>query len=156
VSEPKIFDRNKMSLGDIMGNWLWKLEDPDNDMTDDNPVDPSIQEEDEIVNENFNMTEYRRLIANAPAYKWLLSTIQKEMSLVTTGPSQSTLKNEIRNLFTLPAHLNRKSAADSFQMKFEMQWDFVTFAEEQLYEEAADNIFERQLRSVDLGKMHKP
>lgn len=144
-----------MPLDDIMVNWFQNLEDPVDNIASNKPVDLFIQEEEEFAVEAFSMPEYSAycgLITKAPAYEWLVSTVQKEVVLAETCDNiDGNLKKKIRTCFSFPTRISRKSSADSFQMTFEMQWDLLNFAREQLYSETLEDVLKTAITLSGCG-----
>jgi hypothetical protein len=133
-----------MSLDDIMGSWFKGLNDPENpsEKTSDLPLESEV----ELANQDVGMPEisvYHNIISRSSAYTWLVSALQKEISLTNAGPDPGcTLKTQIRDFYARPTRVSRKSSTQQFQMSFQMNWDFPGFYKEQAYKETLEDVFQ--------------
>ncbi|KAI9693093.1 MAG: hypothetical protein M1822_005088 [Bathelium mastoideum] len=94
----------------------------------DEPVVPSV----EIVQ------LYKKLIVGTPAHQWLVANLRKELSLKTAYPNlQQQIADAIKGkVHAIPKfrHLSRHRAPEPCHATFAIDWDPVSFLQEQEYE----------------------
>jgi hypothetical protein len=96
-------------------------------------IDPEMQE----------LSEYRGLLFENAAYRWLLESLHRECRLAPATPDYMV---EIRRGIVkhLPSShiVSRHHPAETFKAIFEVRWDPVAFLQEQGYEEARGDLIE--------------
>lgn len=127
-----------MSLGDVIAKWLASMETPiehhppEMDVTTD---DKDMEDMDDMRDEGHSHY-YQDLIADAPAYEWLLGSLRKGLYLM---PSEVDRVHVIRQsiLSAMPStrKVSKKAPAESYHMTFVLDWNLEAFIHEQRYEE---------------------
>ncbi|KAL4786402.1 hypothetical protein BJX76DRAFT_365791 [Aspergillus varians] len=161
--KPPGIDSTKMPLDQLMALWSDRLDEPANQilptlaeaMHIDEDVTPRGNDSSNIPASNIEKTEqdpdadkpsqlssYRDLIFKSSGYQWLLGTLHREFTLTPSEPySMEAINREVMRALP-PAHqLSRKRSAQSFTMKFIMEWDPLSFIDEQMYDQPPDEVF---------------
>lgn len=92
--------------------------------------------------EDQTLHQLREAITKSSAYDWLISSLHTEARLCYPTPN---VMEELRQrlLASLPSsHMSRRTASQEFQAKFLLDWDPISFIQEQQYTETIDEIVE--------------
>ncbi|KAL6890930.1 hypothetical protein GGI43DRAFT_430478 [Trichoderma evansii] len=100
-------------------------------------------EQDEEVNTS-NLSAYRELISESPAYDWLLASLRRE-SLIEVGCSLSMedIKKELMDSLRLSHKISKSRPAEVFRVTILVNWNPITFLEEQQYQGSLDEAIEQ-------------
>ncbi|KAJ0425969.1 hypothetical protein BJY00DRAFT_324414 [Aspergillus carlsbadensis] len=103
------------------------------DEEDATPVD-----DEELARRLPKLGAYRESILAAPAYRWLISDIERQLRLSSSSPSGSeTIQREIFQAFPQVRHLSRSSPPRRSKIMYKMPWDPIAFCKDQEYSEEA-------------------
>ena len=118
------------------------------------PLDDILEGESEEPEIPKDLPHYRNFVVRNPAYNWLLSRLERELSLVSAEPnhmqaiSDTILKNLSHGPFQKLSHRKGPHVCD---MTFIVNWDPVAFLQEQEYDEQPEVAFERVLTLTGNG-----
>ncbi|KAL3448298.1 hypothetical protein BJX65DRAFT_317505 [Aspergillus insuetus] len=88
------------------------------------------------------LNTYREFIFASPAYQWLLETLHKKLNLASPESSvNEILDGLIVGALPRTRNVSRRKSAQSFKAKFEMQWNPVSFFNDQMYGQSLDEVF---------------
>lgn len=77
---------------------------------------------------------YRDLVLDTNAFRWLLARLRMEMRLVPTEPkSMETISQTIVSSLRSSHVLSREAHSQEFTATFELDWDLLTFLDQQQY-----------------------
>ncbi|RYO92854.1 hypothetical protein DL763_004579 [Monosporascus cannonballus] len=161
--EDRIGVSDNMTLNEVMGLRDKNLEDPEDDVINENRAfsridavlpngihDASV---DELMNQDFNegdekgnqdastpqLCAYRDFIFNSPAYEWLLASLCKKILLAPAEPnSLEAIRREIIKSLPSSHIVSRNKPAEAYRMTFFVEWNPLAFVVEQGYEEEPD------------------
>ncbi|KAF3398983.1 hypothetical protein DPV78_006688 [Talaromyces pinophilus] len=142
--------RANVPLHDIMTHWLNEVQD-----MNDNAWSPGdfnlhpIEDKDKDIETNSGaetdealgpvmpeLKKYRECIFGNPAYEWLLRDLQKHCDLVPSSPDLSSeIRKAILQALPLQTIFTRQEPSKSYKMTYNMDWDLVSFLNEQEYSE---------------------
>jgi nucleoside phosphorylase len=110
---------------------------------DEDPENDDLIDDEQKTPESLDLTVYRKIILEAPAFKTLVAALQRECLLVTP---ESDFMREIgeKLLKHLPLNprISRKRSAEIFKMKCTVNWDPITFLITQEYTQQPADAFE--------------
>lgn len=89
------------------------------------PDEPRLR----IDNEKDQVDQYRDLVSRTSAYKWLLTTMRRELTLVTQeGDILDSIRNEISRSFPPVPKISARRQSDAVNFLFRVNWDLATFS----------------------------
>lgn len=142
-----------ISYTDKVGSWLPGItvsNEGSEMLPDRNPADSFAGVEDDDDNNAVlpvpDLEEYQKVITQSAAYRWLLSRIRCE--LLFAVPGQAKVSDAISEVvFSQPnfRRVSRKHAPPRCDMSYEVDWDPLTFLEEQAYGYAPAEAFRKAL-----------
>ncbi|KAI1155034.1 hypothetical protein F4825DRAFT_109525 [Nemania diffusa] len=104
-----------------------------------------MKDADEFVSEGVedNTTQtlrhYGEIVLASPAYSWFLLNLKKEANLISTEPNvMDAVKNSILSFLPLPRRFSRGSALPNFGVRFDVDWDPLSFFSRQFERQADD------------------
>jgi hypothetical protein len=125
-----------MSIGEKLRLWARKEASQDFERETDNLADL----EDEV--DTKELARYQSLIMDSPAFDWLLGSVQRELRLDDTVVQAMTqIRQQILQGLPAARQISRKRAIPSVQVRFNIQWDPVSFIEEQGYDGDFQDVF---------------
>ena len=108
-------------------NWTY-VDTPDDDVPDDDEL--------EIA----DLNRYQKIITGSLAYHWLVSSINRESTMTTTGPNlASAIRHQIAQKLGRLRTISRKAPIKVESVMFEVSVDFLGFFEKQQYNVSAAN-----------------
>ncbi|KAH8803460.1 hypothetical protein F5884DRAFT_712243 [Xylogone sp. PMI_703] len=138
---------DRILFRDDMNRWDPDLKDQEDDVPADLKDQHFNEEAEEEQNEEMNTLQlfsYRDFICKAPAYEWLLASLHRELLLTPAEPNHmEAIKQAIIKTIPSSHKISRKKSAEAYKIIFEIQWDPLTFINEQSYKElyrAVENV----------------
>ncbi|KAM7213317.1 hypothetical protein V8F06_011328 [Rhypophila decipiens] len=126
------YEDSKMPSNSQEGNPETQIDAADSDLfSNHNPKDPD--EDSENLHEDDRTYEtYRKYLITSPNFSWLLETLKRQTLLST--PTPDTRSYIRRRIFrSLSDELRRKEPSKTYTVVFHMEWDPLSFIEEQKY-----------------------
>ncbi|KAH6896532.1 hypothetical protein B0T10DRAFT_583101 [Thelonectria olida] len=115
-----------MSLSEKMALWAEK-DGAQSELAEEAPFEGVSDDEDSRF-DVIEISKYRSLVTESPPYRWLLSTLRKEM-LLGVSSFNSKPKNEIKERILSelpPGVISKRKAPLVYHMKFHIPWDSAT------------------------------
>ncbi|KAJ5914067.1 hypothetical protein N7504_002950 [Penicillium tannophilum] len=145
-------DSENMSLTEKMSMWQGikdevmepadhvALEGLDIDSADDDDDDDDYDYDDSSLEANLPGFEaYKSLVRSDPSYGKLIFDIFRECIVMSTLPNTlEEISNTITRILPASPRISRKVLPERFTMRFQVDWDPVTFLHEQQYSESPD------------------
>lgn len=82
------------------------------------------------------LSTYRSFISNGASYEWLLSSLRRELFLVTAKPNiMKSIRKRIITSLPSSHKLSRRLPAEAYTVTYVVQWNPLDFLDEQGYQE---------------------
>lgn len=99
------------------------------------------------ANAKYPSTEdMRDVILSSPAYDWLIAALRKELRSIRARPDiMDAIRREILEGLSTEDEVSRKVPATWCKVHLRLDWDLITFLEEQQYNESSHIALERAI-----------
>jgi hypothetical protein len=89
---------------------------------------------------------YREFILKTPAFSWLVASLQAEANLTRATPDlMEGIRGEILGALPSSHKVSRNAPSQVYKARFELDWDPLSFVEQQQYIERSDKALERAI-----------
>ncbi|EXJ66876.1 uncharacterized protein A1O5_10071 [Cladophialophora psammophila CBS 110553] len=128
---------------------LWTISEPESGDNGDNwqqtPAVKGSDPDEPLSPDSPDVSFYRRILVQSPAYLWLVSRIHTEGSLQPAKPDIMRAEIRAQILQTLESLATKTDGtqAQTFTITFEVDWDPVMFIQEQNYEYSVEAVLPR-------------
>lgn len=136
-TRPSDVEARQSTIGDWLGEAAFGVPEETEDLL---PISPALdatfeQENNPIPEHGFD----RDSMAETPAYKWLVTSLQREAKLTRAEPDlMEEIKREILDALPSSHKVSRNYSSREYKMQFTLGWNPIMFIQEQRYTEDPD------------------
>ena len=110
-----------------------------------------VESEELGVERTANASLYRNYLLETPAFSWLVGVLRRETTLTRADPDiMQDIKEKVLNAFPKP-RISRRLPLQDYQVTFELDWDPLSFVQEQQYTEHPGAALERAITITGTG-----